>query len=80
MTPKQLLGLSIDELEKLTDDELVRYLTPYIVITVGEKKVKQRVIDVEKVQEKAVKKKENLLDFAQRMEAMLKAQIAAKQN
>jgi hypothetical protein len=76
MTIKQLLGTDVNELEKMSDEELLNYLRPYIIVVQPVKKVRaSNVIDVSGAVERAEKKKESMDEFVKRMTAMMTAKM-----
>jgi len=82
MTIKQLLGMSVDELEKLTDAELLDYLRPSMEVVQNLKpasRSKNSVIDVSGLVERQAKKAESVEEFTKRMmgmaESLMKKQL-----
>ena len=78
MTIRQLLGTSIDELEKMTDEELRAHLAPYIIAQQPVDKTRVgNVIDVSGNLERVEKRKESAEDFIKRMTQMMMAKTSA---
>ena len=77
MTIKQILGMDVTELEKLTDEELLAYLKPHIQVVEAIKPASKakNVIDVSGMAERAEKKKENVDDFIARMTRMMQSKM-----
>tara|TARA_R110000868_G_scaffold39869_4_gene138434 strand:- start:12744 stop:12983 length:240 start_codon:yes stop_codon:yes gene_type:complete len=78
MTIKQLLATSVDDLEKMTDEELVAHLKPYMIAVESMRVPKtSSVIDVSGAAEKSAKKAENIDEFIKRMTAMMAQKMEA---
>lgn len=74
MTIEQLVGMSADEWERLTDEELIKILTPFFHVTKPDpEKLKEHTTTMTKAQEKKQIQKE--YDSALRLARQLGLQV-----
>ena len=84
MTLKQLISdlrgdeAKLGELERMTDEELLAYLRPHLLVTAPLKTQKtDKIIDVSGAVERSTKKAENVNDFIERMTKMMNSKMAS---
>lgn len=78
MTISQLLNLSVEELEAMSDDQLREYLEPVNRVVENLKpaaKLKSGVIDTTQIEEKGKAKKMSVESYIDKMTKMFQAQL-----
>lgn len=73
MTIKQLTNLNPDELEALSDEQLMAYLKPYIKVIEVNQSVSDGIVDLTTVSNN--KPKESKSDIIAKLEALIKSKV-----